>query len=215
LLLRPLPFHQPDRLVWFTNNGGKSGLSDQTYTVSAFEEFRGHNRSFEDVTSYQTFFNSIHYKLTGAGAALPIVGVQVAENFFPMLGVEPAIGRLFSPEECRNGARPTVLLSHGFWQRQFAGDPGIVGRTIQIRATPGRFQRTGNRSSAYFPPSFDFGSVFSPGMQVDFYMPAFMDFWRTWGNTLAVVGRLKPGVAVGQAPSRIRHRLPPAPRGAP
>src|SRR5262249_21166725 len=49
------------------------------------------------------------------------------------------------------------------------------------------------------PDSFDFGSVFSPGLKVDFYVPAVMDFWRTWGNTLALVGRLKPGVTIAQA----------------
>jgi predicted permease len=197
LLLRPLAFRNPDRLVWFSNNGG-SGLSSQTYTVSAFEEFRSHNQSFQDVSSYQTFFNSIQYKLAGRNDALPIVGVQVAENFFPMLGVEPSIGRLFTPEECRKGARATVLLSHAFWQRQFAGDPGIVGRTLPIKATPFDFNGPVTVIGV-LPATFDFGSVFSPGMHVDFYMPAFMDFWRTWGNTLAIVGRLKPGISLGQA----------------
>lgn len=198
ILLRPLPFREPNRLVWFATNGGKGGLSDQTYTVSAFEEFQRHNRSFQDVTSYQTFFNSIQYKLTGRGDPLPIVGVQVAENFFPVLGVEPSLGRLFTPEECRKGGRAAALLSHQFWQRQFGGDPTIVGRTITINAAPADI--TGPVTVVgVLPASFDFGSVFSPGMQVDFYVPAYMDFWRTWGNTLAVVGRLKPGVSLGQA----------------
>jgi predicted permease len=198
LLLRPLPFHEPDRLVWFATNGGKGGLSDQTYTVSAFEEFRSHNRSFQDVTSYQTFFNSIQYKLTGRGDPLPIAGVQVAENFFPTLGVQPSLGRLFTVEECRRGGRAAALLSHSFWQRQFGGDPAIVGRTITLDAAPADI--TGPVTViGVLPASFDFGSVFSPGMQVDVYVPAYMDFWRTWGNTLAIVGRLKPGVSLAQA----------------
>jgi predicted permease len=198
LLLRPLAFPQPDRLVWFATHGGKGGLSEQTYTVSAFEEFRSHNRSFEDVTSYQTFFNSIQYKLTGRGDPLPVVGVQVAENFFPMLGVKPVAGRLFTAEECRKGARAAALLSHQFWERQFGGDPSIVGRAVTIDASPADI--TGPVTIVgVLPASFDFGSVFSPGMQVDFFVPAYMDFWRTWGNTLAVVGRLKPGVSLAQA----------------
>ncbi|HVW85637.1 MAG TPA: ABC transporter permease, partial [Bryobacteraceae bacterium] len=198
MLLRPLPFGDADRLVWFATNGGKGGLSEQTYTVSAFEEFRKHNRSFQDVTSYQTFFSSIQYKLTGQGDPLPITGVQVAGNFFPLLGVEPVLGRLFTTEECRKGGRATALLSYGFWQRQFGGDPAAVGRTVTIDASPadiiGPVTIVG-----ILPASFDFGSVFSPGMQVDFFVPAYMDFWRTWGNTLAVVGRLKPGVSLAQA----------------
>ena len=198
LLLRPLPFRAPDRLVWLATNGGKGGLSGQTYTVSAFEEFRRFNQSFQDVTSYQTFFNSIQYKLTGRGDPLPVVGIQVAENFFPVLGVKPHLGRLFTPEECVKGGRAAALLSYPFWQRQFGGDPNIVGRTITVEASPADI--TGPVTIVgVLPAEFDFGTVFSPGMQVDFFVPAYMDFWRTWGNTLAVLGRLKPGVTVAQA----------------
>jgi predicted permease len=198
VLLRPLPFREPNQLVWFAANGGKGGLSEQTYTVSAFEEFRRHNQSFQDVTSYQTFFNSVDYKLTGRGDPLPVAGIQVAENFFPMLGVEPSLGRLFTPDESRKGGRAAALLSHHFWQRQFGGDPSIVGRTIIINAAPADI--TGPVTViGVLPASFDFGSVFSPGMRVDFVVPAYMDFWRTWGNTLAILGRLKPGVSLSQA----------------
>jgi len=207
ILLRPLPFQEPGQLVWFAANEGKGGLSSQTYTVAAFEEFRKHNRSFQDVTSYQTFFNSIHYKLTGQGEPLTVVGVQVAENFFPMLGVEPALGRVFTPDECRKGGRAAILLSHGFWQRQFGGDPSIIGRSVTIQGTPvdipGPFTVVG-----VLPQSFDFGAVFSPGMQVDFYTPAIMDFWRTWGNTLAITGRLKPGVSASQAHEEAKILFP-------
>jgi predicted permease len=198
ILLRPLPFRDSTRLVWFATNGGKGGLSDQTYTVSAFEEFQRHNRSFQDVAGYQTFFNSVQYKLTGKSDPVPIVAVEVAQNFFPLVGVRPSWGRLFTPDECRKGGRPVALLSHQFWQRQFGGDPSIVGRTITINASP--VYITGPVTVVgVLPASFDFGSVFSPGMQVDLFVPAYMDFWRTWGNTLAVIGRLKPGVSLAQA----------------
>jgi predicted permease len=198
ILLRPLPFRDPNRLVWFAGNAGKGGLSDQTYTVAAFEEFQRHNQSFQEMTSYQTFFNSIQYKLIGKGDPVSVVGVQVAENFFPMLGVEPMLGRPFTPDECRKGGRAAALLSHQFWERQFGGDPSIVGRTITINAAPADIAGPVTVVGV-LPASFDFGSVFSPGMHVDFYVPAYMDFWRTWGNTLAVLGRLKPRISVGQA----------------
>ena len=198
ILLRPLPFHNPNQLVWLATNGGKGGLSDQTYTVSAFEEFQRHNQSFQEVTSYQTFFNSIQYKLAGKSDPVPIVAVEVAENFFPLLGVEPPLGRLFTPDECRKGGRPAALLSYPFWKRQFGGDPSIVGRTVTINAAPADISGPVTVIGV-LPASFDFGSVFSPGMQVDVFVPAYMDFWRTWGNTLAVIGRLKPGVALAQA----------------
>ncbi len=198
ILLRPLPFRDPGRLVWFAGNEGKGGLSDQTYTVAAFEEFRLHNQSFQDVTAYQTFFNSIQYKLTGKGDPLPLVGVQVAGNLFPMLGVEPLLGRLFTSDECGRGGRAVALLSQQFWERQFAGDASIIGQTIVIEASPADI--TGPVTViGVLPASFDFGAVFSPGMKVDFYVPAYMDFWRTWGNTLALIGRLKPGVSLWQS----------------
>lgn len=198
ILLRPHPFRQPDRLAWFATNGGKGGLSDQTYTVSAWEEFQRHNQSFEDVASYQTFYNSVQYKLAGRRDPLPVVAVEVARNFFPMLGVKPALGRLFTVEECHKGGRAAALLSHSFWERQFGGDPSIVGRTLTIDTAPAYL--TGPVTVVgVLPASFDFGAVFSPGMQVDLFVPAYMDFWRTWGNTLAVVGRLKPGVTLAEA----------------
>jgi predicted permease len=207
LLLRPLPFRNPDQLVWFAGNEGKGGLSDQTYTVAAYEEFQRNNKSFQAVTSYQTFFNSVQYKLKGSDAPVPLTGIQVADNFFPTLGVEPTMGRLFTPEECRKGARAVALLSYEFWQRQFGGDPSIVGRSITIDASPADI--TGPVTViGVLSASFDFGTVFSPGLRVDFYVPAYMDFWRTWGNTVAVVGRLKPGVTVGQAQAEARTLFP-------
>ncbi|MBV8818248.1 MAG: ABC transporter permease, partial [Acidobacteriaceae bacterium] len=198
VLLRPLPFREPSRLVWLATNGGKGGFSNQTYTISAFEEFRRHNQSFQDVTGFQTFYGSVQYKLIGSGDPLPITGVQVAGNFFPLLGVDPILGRNFTTEECQKGGRATALLSYPFWQRQFGGDAGIIGRSITVDASPSDI--TGPVTIVgVLPPSFDFGSVFSPGMQVDFFVPAYMDFWRTWGNTLALVGRLKPAVTLAQA----------------
>jgi predicted permease len=207
ILLRPLPFPNAGRLVWLAGNQGKGGLSEQTYTVAAYEEFRRHNQSFEDVTSYQTFFNSIQYKMVGRGEPVPLTGVQVAENFFPLLGAEPVLGRLFTPNECRKGGPAAALLSYQFWQRQFGGNSAIVGQTITIRATPADIAGPVTIIGV-LPASFDFGTVFSPGMKVDFYVPAYMDFWRTWGNTLAVLGRMKAGVSVGQAQAEANTLFP-------
>jgi predicted permease len=207
ILLRPLPFRDANRLVWLATNEGKGGLSNQTYTVAAYEEFQKHNQSFEDVSSYQTFFNSIQYKLSGKGEPLPLTGVQVAQNFFPLLGIEPALGRLFNAEECRKGAPATALLSYGFWQRHFGGDPSIVGRTLTIDAAPADISGPVT-VIGILPASFDFGSVFSPGMQVDFFVPAYMDFWRTWGNTLALVGRLRPNVSLRRAQAEANVLFP-------
>ena len=198
ILLRPLPFHEPDRLVWFATNGGKGGLSEQTYTVDAFEAFARHNRSYQQVASYQTFFNSVQYKMTGGAEPTPLVAVEVGGNFFPMLGVEPAVGRLFNDAESRKGGPPAVLLSHAFWQRRFGGDRSVIGRTITLTTAP-KYIEGPATVVGVLPETFDFGAIFSPGMHVDIFVPAYMDFWRTWGNTVAVVGRLNPGVSLAQA----------------
>ncbi|MGH9548490.1 MAG: ABC transporter permease, partial [Terriglobales bacterium] len=168
------------------------GLSGVTYTVAAYEDFQRHNQSFQNVTSYNPFFGNSEYTLTGRAEQQPVAGVMVAENFFQTLRVQPALGRFFVREECQKGGRPAVLLSYAFWQRQFAADPKIVGQAITLGKQP--FTVVG-----VLPATFDFGSIFSPGLKIDVYVPAIMDILRTWGNTLALVGRLKPGVSVDRA----------------
>ncbi|WP_263355954.1 ABC transporter permease [Acidicapsa ligni] len=199
LLLRQLPFPQAQQLTWFEGGSGLSpalreaiGLSGTTFTVDAFEDFQRHNQSFQSLTAYNPFLGSSDYALTGRGEPQPVSGVMIAGNFFQTLGVQPVIGRLFSPEETHKGGRPAVLLSNNFWRRQFNSDPAILGQTITLSKQPVTVV-------GILPASFDFGSVFSPGLRMDVYIPAIMDNMRSWGNTLSIVGRLKPGVSVQQA----------------
>jgi predicted permease len=214
MLLRPLPFPQSHQLVWFT--AGKSfdakvraagGLSADTYTVDVFREFQRNNRSFQDVTAFQTFYNSLQYKLTGVGEPRQLDAVEVAGNFFPTLGVTPVLGRNFTAEETLKGGRHAALLSYYFWKTQFGSDPNIVGKTIDMNTSPaavnGQVTIVG-----VLPASFDFGAVFAPGKKVDLFVPAVMDFWKTWGNTLAVVGRLKPAVTAPQAQDEADRLFP-------
>ncbi len=169
-----------------------AGLSGLTYTVGMYEEFQRHNQSFQQVTSYNPFYGNGEFTLTGHGEPQAVLGLMIAENFFQTLGVQPTLGRLFTKEESLKGGRAATLLSYAFWQRQFAGDPNIVGQAILLNKTP--FVVVG-----VMPSSFDFGSVFSPGLRIDLYVPAYMDVLRNWGNTLALIGRLKPGVSLAQA----------------
>jgi predicted permease len=208
LWLRPLPFSNASQLTWFTSGRKVSaelraaaGLSTVTYTVGVFEELQRHNRSFQSLTSYNPFFGNSEYTLTGRGEPQPVAGVMVAENFFQTLGVKPILGRPFVPEECQKGGRPAVLLSYGFWQRQFGGDPSIAGQVITLSKTPVTVV-------GVLPPSFDFGAVFSPGLRFDVFVPAVMDQLRTWGNTLAVIGRLKPDVSVAEAQAEVDVLIP-------
>lgn len=214
MLLRPLPFPKSQELVWF--RGGKSfdakiraagGLSAETYTVDVYREFQRHNRSFQSVTAFQTFYNSLQYKLTGVSQPRQLDAVEVAGNFFPTLGVVPTLGRNFTEEETLKGGRPAAILSYSFWKTQLAGDPNVIGKSITINTSPAAVNGP-VIIVGVLPANFDFGAVFAPGKKVDLFVPAVMDFWNNWGNTLAVVGRLKPGVNVAQAQDEADRLFP-------
>jgi predicted permease len=190
ILLRPLPFYQPQRLVWIAPPDGGHDLSGATYSVDAFEDLRQMNRSYEDVTAYYAFSTPDNLKLTGHGEPVPVTDISVAGNFFHVLGVSAELGRTFTEEESRTGG--VVLLTDGYWKRQFGGNRSIVGKAITVNDKP-------ITVVGVLPESFDFGAVFSPGSKVDMFDPQVMNDIREDGNTLAFIGRLKPGVTVAQA----------------
>ena len=194
VLLRPLPFHDPQQLVRILGAGTEGGESTATYSADAMQEFQQRNHTFQKVTGYYAFSSSDNYKLAGNGQPLPVTGLMVADNFFETLAIRPALGRLFTPEECLKNSRPVTLLSYAFWKHQFDANPKIVGQTIRLSGSPVTVV-------GVLPETFDFGSVFSPGAKVDIYTPVIMDNIRHQGNTMALVGRLKPGVTLAQAQS--------------
>ena len=199
LLLRPLPFPQANELVWIAPRPSTCGWSCATYSSDAYEEFRAESRVYQDVTGYEAFTTSENFRLTGYGEPVPATGIEVIGNFFQVLGVRPAMGRLFTPEESRAGSLigestggPVALLAHAYWRRQFHSDPAIVGQAIELSGTPVTVV-------GVLPESFDYGAVFSPGAKVDFFVPLSLDKERMWGNIVTLLGRLKPGVTVAQA----------------
>jgi predicted permease len=192
ILLRPLPFPNPQQLVRILSKNPTGGESSMTYSADATQEFQRLNRSFASVSGYYAFSGPDNLKLGGGAQPTPVTGLNVAGNFFETLGVEPSQGRLFTAEECLHNSRPVVLLSHAFWKRQYRGDPGIVGQAIDLNKTPVTV-------IGVLPAGFDFGSVFSPGFKVDMYGPVIYDDIRDEGNTMALIGRLKPGVSLAQA----------------
>ncbi|HZS08169.1 MAG TPA: ABC transporter permease [Blastocatellia bacterium] len=195
LLFRPLPFREPGRLVWIANTapGGGGGLSHVTTRVANFSDWRKMNQSFEDLAAYFAFFDYGSYNLIGVGEPERLIGVGVSQNFFALLGVPPLLGRGFSEEECRWNGSPAVILSHAYWVRRFGADPGVVGRSLTLNDKP-------TTVVGVMPATFDFASIFSPGSRVDLLTPfPLTPETDRWGNTLAVIGRLRPGVTIGQA----------------
>ena len=193
LLLRPLPFHEPGRLVWVANTGKTGGLSSVTSRTSNLRDWRRMNQSFVDLGGYFAFFDYGGYTLSGAGEPERLVGVGVTQTFLPVLGIQPAIGRNFVDEECLWNGRRAALLTHAFWERRFASNPSIVGQALTINNEP-------TTVVGVLPASFDFASIFSPGSKIDLVMPfAVSDETDRWGNTLSIIGRLKPGATVADA----------------
>jgi predicted permease len=197
LLLRPLPFSDPQRLVWVTNYD-VAGLSGQTTQVGTMNDLREQNHSFADLAGYMAFYGVGDNVLGGQGTPERLSSVPVSCNFFPALGVEPELGRQFTAEECKWHGPKAVLLSYGFWERRFASDRGIVGRPLTLDNEPVTV-------AGVLPASFDFSSIFAPGSHIDLFAPFPLTAeTNRWGNTMAIVGRLKPGVSIGSARAELK-----------
>jgi predicted permease len=194
LLIRPLPFRDPGRLAWIANHEDATGdMSAKTTQVDHFLDLREKNKSFVDMAAYFAFYGVGDAKLIGDGEPERLTSVPVSQNFFPLLGVEPQIGRQFSAEECKWNGPKAVMLSDGLWRRKFAADPAIVGRALSFDGGPATV-------AGVLPASFDFATVFAPGSRIDIFEPfAMSPETNRWGNTLSIVGRLKPGASVKSA----------------
>jgi putative ABC transport system permease protein len=201
LLLRPLPFPDSHQLVWIAPPPSSCGLSCATYSADAYEEFRAQSRAYEDVTGYFAFSTPDNLRLTGLTEPEPATSIEVIGNFFQVLGVQPAMGRLFTADEVRGGPHPVAVLADPYWRREFAADPAIVGKAIELNGTPVTVV-------GVLPASFDFGAVFSPGAKVDLFTPLDLNQARDWGNIVTLLGRLKPGVNVAQALDDARRVAP-------
>jgi len=195
VLLRPLPFREPGRLVWVANpdieGEGVPGLTSQ----ANLRDWRKLNQSFEGLAAVlPSFSDRAGFTLNGNGEPARLKCGFVTGNFLEVLGVQPQLGRGFIAEECQKNGPRAIILSDFFWKRRFHADKEIVGRPILI-----------NNLSwtviGVLPASFDFSSIFAPGSQaVDFLQPHLeVPGYDNWGNLMAVIGRLKSGITVSQA----------------
>lgn len=192
ILLRPLPVEYSSRLVWIAPPPQKCGLSCATYSVDAYNEFKAQSRAYEDVTGYFAFSTPDNLRLSGHGDPVPVTGIEVMTNFFQVLGVQPMLGRTFTPADGRHGSHPAVILQNAYWKRQFAADPAIVGKEIDLNGSPATVV-------GVLSPGFDFAAIFAPGQRVDLLSAEVLDDERNWGNIVPMIGRLKPGITLAQA----------------
>jgi predicted permease len=192
VLLRPLPFDAADRLVWITNSGDDN-MEEYSIQVGHFPDLRKQTESFSDLAAYSSFWPGGDQILTNNGESERLVTIHISQNFLSFLGVHPIIGRQFNTEECQWNGPKAVLLSYQLWQSRYASDPAIIGRAIILNDMPVMV-------AGVLPASFNFATVFDPGGRVDIYAPFPMSQeTNRWGNTLKVLGRLKPGVSIEKA----------------
>jgi predicted permease len=194
LLIRPLPFRDPGRLVWIANHQDETNdMSGKTSQTDYLLDLRAKNQSYEDLAAYFAFYGLGDAKMIGDGQPERLTSVPVTQNFFPLLGVEPQMGRQFTAEECKQNGPRVTMLSDGLWRRKFAADPNIVGRALSFDGGPVTVV-------GVLPASFDFSTVFTPGNRVDMFEPLPLSpEMNREGNTVAIIGRLKPGVTVQSA----------------
>jgi putative ABC transport system permease protein len=186
VLLRPLPFQKPEELVIVWEDLAFAGFPHNTPAPANYVDWKTQNQSFVDMAaSRETSFN-----LTGDGEPERVSTYAVTANFFPLLGVQPLLGRSFTPDEDRPGGSKAVVLSYGLWQSRYGGDRNILNREILLDGEK-------HTVVGVMPASFQF---FAKDVRV--WVPIALP-QEAWGNRgghyLTVVARLKPGVSVTQA----------------
>ncbi|HUD71332.1 MAG TPA: ABC transporter permease [Dongiaceae bacterium] len=182
VLLKALPFREPDRLMLVTSRRTDPGK--RPFTLPDFIDFRDQNRSLDDLAAFATW----NVTLTGQGDAERLLGARVSAGAFGTLGVEAVAGRTLQPDDDTPGRQFVVVLGHGLWQRRFAADPAIVGKTLTFNDTP--YTVVG-----VLPPQFVF-----PIRDAELMTPLAPDAdpWRGMRssvNFLRGIARLKPGVS--------------------
>ncbi len=186
ILLRSLPFVQPDRLVSVTDS----------YPQGALVAMRAKLHSME-VGGYA---DGQELNLTGLGDPERLYGTAVSANLFSLLGARPELGRIFSPGEDQPGRDNLVILSHALWLEKFGGDPGVVGRSVALEGES-------RHIVGVMPAGFEIASS-----KAQFWIPLDLDpravgsYWG--GGFMPVVGSLRPGVTLEQARAELEAHIP-------
>jgi putative ABC transport system permease protein len=129
VLLRPLPYEEPERVVHlFGTVRGETSMRHSWLAYPEIDDIRTMNRTLAQVAAFQ-WWTPVLY---GPGEPTPLVAGSVSASYFRLFGVRPALGRFFIPEEGELGHAPVVVLSYGFWQGSYGGDPGVLGETIDL-----------------------------------------------------------------------------------
>jgi putative ABC transport system permease protein len=184
MLLRPLPFPEPDRLVRLWESAPDSHAKNVVNPYN-FLDWREHTHVFEDMAAVTGGTTN----LTDSGSSVALPGLEVSPGYFSILRVNPYLGRTFLPEDGTRGHSAKVILSYGLWQERFGGDRNIIGKVLNVNGAP-------HVVVGVIPPGFAF-----PRNRAEIWAPLPIDRSDAWlrGRYLTVVARLKPGVTMAQA----------------
>lgn len=183
ILITPLPYPESDRLVTLIQSYAQMGLDGWGLSQAKFAVYRDQNQSFEKSAAFvNTGFN-----LTGVGEPERLIGTNVTADFFDVLGVKPIHGRTFRLEEDAPGKNVVCVLSYTFWQRRFAGDPQVIGTSLNLNNVP-------TEVVGVMPQGFSF-----PQASVDVWVPLGLNPQRRNMSVHTGIARLKPGVTASQA----------------
>jgi putative ABC transport system permease protein len=189
VLLRPLPYKEPDRLALIWGVDTLTGENRDQLSFTDSEEYRTHNHTLQNLVAFGDW--SAVFSEPGSPERIP--GMQVSEGYFSLMGAQPLLGRAFLPEEQIEGKDQVVILGYGLWQRRFGGDPAIVGKQITLSA---RLYTVVGVLPKEFP--------FLPSSLVDgpaqFYRPVAEKYDRSEARSrhLRILARLRPGVSLEQ-----------------
>src|SRR5947209_3773243 len=196
LLLRPLPYEDPERLALISISNVSGGTTVGSFSYPRFTFLQDHTRSFSGVAA---FVNET-FNFTDGGEPEQLGAARVSANFFEVLGVRPVLGRGFRAEEDKPGGADVILLSHRLWLSRFAGNDSVLGRKVTLNTR-----------------AFTVIGVMPAGFKFDF-LPSAVDLWapRVWELNLATppqinagaqflqaVARLRPGVTLGRAQAEL------------
>ena len=202
VLLKPLPYPDPDRLigVWHTAPG--INIKDLNMAPSVYFIDREQSTTFQDIGAY----DGDSFSVTGTGEPQQVHGLKVTDGTLPLLGVVPALGRLFTRQDDSPEAPDTVLISYGYWREKFGGDPSVIGRSITADGKP-------REIIGVLPQGFQF----LDDQDIAIIAPFKWDRSKTKLGDFSyrALARLKPGVTMAQASADVARMLPIVSRSFP
>ena len=187
VLLRPLPFEEPDRLVWMWGNIRNAG-NRASVSPPDFLDFRNENKTFEEFAA--SFTMPLALNLTGSGEPERLSAAGITGNYFQALGAKPLLGRTFVVENEKPGNDQVVVLSYALWQKRFGGDPAIVGKTITL---DGKAREV----IGVMPQHFNFPRAAGLWFPINFDIDPDMKLRKA--HFMRPIGKLKEGVTIAQA----------------